>query len=114
MAQPPFNIHYPCRRFFAVDESTGAVRTVSALDYEAQPSFEFNVRVSDRGEPRLSSESLAVMRIDIEDENDSPPKFDRAEYAAVLLLPTYADVAVVQLNASDPDTGVDTALRLVL
>ena len=53
------------------------------------------------------------MRIDITDENDSPPKFDRAEYNAVLLLPTYADVAVVQLNASDPDTGVDTVLRLV-
>ena len=53
------------------------------------------------------------MRIDITDENDSPPKFDRAEYSAVLLLPTYADVAVVQLNASDPDTGVETVLRLV-
>ena len=51
------------RRFFAVDESTGAVRTVSALDYEAQPSFQFNVRVSDRGTPRLSSESLAMVRV---------------------------------------------------
>ena len=101
------------RRFFDVDESTGAVRTVSALDYETQSSFEFNVRVSDRGTPRLSSESLAMVRIDIADENDSPPKFDHAEYRTVLLLPTYADVAVVQLNASDPDTGVDTVLRLV-
>ena len=51
------------RRFFAVDESTGAVRTVSALDYEARPSFQFNVRVSDRGTPRLSSESLAMVRV---------------------------------------------------
>ena len=101
------------RRFFDVDESTGAVRTVSALDYETQSSFEFNVRVSDRGTPRLSSESLAMVRIDITDENDSPPKFDHAEYRNVLLLPTYADVVVVQLNASDPDTGVDTVLRLV-
>ena len=106
--------------------------------------------MSDRGTPRLSSESLAMVRvlqyssnlddtparlsqhvsyqpiccppcllklnnfkvrIDITDENDSPPKFDRAEYTAVLLLPTYADVAVVQVNASDPDTGVDTVLR---
>ena len=55
-------------------------RTASPLDYESHGRFDFNVRVSDRGRPRLSSESLAVVRIDVVDENDSPPKFDRSEY----------------------------------
>jgi protocadherin Fat 1/2/3 len=102
------------RRYFTIDETTGAIRTVTSLDFETDQSFEFNVRVSDRGDPRLSSESMARVRIDVGDENDSPPKFDHAEYRTELLLPTYRNVAVVRVNASDPDAGVETELKYAI
>ena len=99
------------KKFFAIDESTGAIRTTMSLDYEEQSSFDFNVRVSDRGKPKLSSEALAKVNIEILDENDSPPRFDHREYRQVLLLPTFKDVSILTVNASDPDSGENTKLR---
>lgn len=69
------------------------------------------MRVSDRGNPSLTSGSLARVTINILDENDSPPAFDEKTYLAFLLLPTFRDVVVTQINATDPDTGVKTQLR---
>ncbi len=94
-------------KFFAVDESTGAIRTIATLDYEQQSSFVFNVRVSDRGTPKLSSEVTARVEIEVMDENDSPPRFDQREYEAVLLLPTFRGVVVTTVNASDPDKALE-------
>lgn len=99
------------KKYFAIDESTGAIRSITALDYEEQKRFRFNVRVTDRGTPRLSSDSLARVTIDVIDENDSPPSFERKVYHVVLLLPTFKDVLVAQVNASDPDVGIKTQLR---
>jgi protocadherin Fat 1/2/3 len=99
------------KKYFAIDESTGALRTITALDYEEQKSFKFNVRVSDRGSPSLSSDSLARVTIVVLDENDCPPSFEKKVYSVVLLLPTFKDVLVAQVNASDPDVGIKTQLR---
>lgn len=86
-------------------------RTIASLDYEEQKVYKFKVRVSDRGNPSLTSESLARVTINILDENDSPPAFEKESYLAVLLLPTFRDVMVAQINATDPDKGVKTQLR---
>ena len=45
------------KTFFAIDESTGALRTMVSLDFETKQRFEFEVRVSDRGLPRLTADS---------------------------------------------------------
>jgi protocadherin Fat 1/2/3 len=99
------------KKFFSIDESTGALRTITSLDYEEQKRFRFKVRVSDRGSPSLSSDSLATISIDVLDENDCPPAFDKKAYAVILLLPTFNDVLVAQVNATDPDTANKTHLR---
>lgn len=102
------------RRYFHIDSTTGAIKTVMVLDHEQMPVFTFHVKVSDLGKPRLSSESLALVQIRVTDVNDCAPQFSQPEYNVTLLLPTYADVAVLQVNASDPDTGTggtDTSLR---
>lgn len=77
---------------------TGAIRTVMILDYETMPYIEFNVRVTDLGKPRLSSDITAVIHIDILDVNDCSPVFTQSEYNASVLLPTYKNVAVVQVT----------------
>ena len=45
------------KTFFAIDESTGALRTMVSLDFETKQRFEFEVRVSDRGLPRSTADS---------------------------------------------------------
>lgn len=87
---------------FAIDESTGALRTINTLDYELKPKYEFEVRVSDRGSPRLTSDTTTKVIIDLKDENDCPPKFISDQPSEViLLLPTFKGVPVAQVKGND-------------
>lgn len=99
-------------KLFAIDSSTGAVRTIGALDREQMSRIEFSVQVSDHGRPRRFSDQVARVLIHIQDVNDSPPKFiGRLPYSTSLLLPTFAGVAVLQVRAEDPDTDVNSTLH---
>ncbi|XP_051157574.1 fat-like cadherin-related tumor suppressor homolog [Leptopilina boulardi] len=99
------------RKFFHIDSSTGAIRTVMVLDHETMPEFSFHVKVSDLGKPKLSSETTAKVIITVTDVNDCPPKFLRNEYNTTVLLPTYKNVAVITVKANDPDSTEGTPLR---
>ncbi|XP_076387964.1 FAT atypical cadherin kugelei isoform X3 [Megachile rotundata] len=99
------------RKYFHIDSSTGAIRTVMVLDHESIPKFTFHVKVSDLGKPKLSSETTAKVMIVVTDVNDCPPKFLENDYNTTLLLPTYKNVAVVRVNAVDPDSSEGIALR---
>lgn len=55
------------------------------------------------GKPRLSSEIAAKVQITVTDVNDCPPIFTQPDYNVTLLLPTYQNVAVLQVNATDRD-----------
>ncbi|GLV46452.1 kugelei, partial [Carabus blaptoides fortunei] len=94
------------KKYFHIDSSTGAVRTVRLLD-----RFVFHVKLTDRGKPRLSSESTAQVQITVNDINDCAPRVTHHVYNVTLLLPTYKNVAVIQLNATDPDSEASTTLR---
>ena len=94
------------RRFFHIDSTTGAIRTVTVLDHEKISVFNFHVTVSDLGKPHLTSETTAKIKITVTDVNDSSPKFSQAEYNVTLILPTFKNIAVLQLNATDPDANV--------
>nr|XP_022919754.1 fat-like cadherin-related tumor suppressor homolog isoform X3 [Onthophagus taurus] len=92
------------RRYFQIDSNTGAIRTIRLLDHETFDRFTFHVTVSDLGNPKLSSETTARVDIIVTDVNDCPPIFDHSIYNVTLLLPTYKNVAVIKLNATDKDT----------
>lgn len=98
------------KQYFAIDEATGALRTISSMDYESNTMFKFEVRVSDRGVPRLTSDSTTSVTIRIDDENDSPPKFTNTDSEALMLLPTFTGVHVMNVYAEDPDLGLNTTL----
>ncbi|XP_076646631.1 FAT atypical cadherin kugelei isoform X8 [Halictus rubicundus] len=99
------------RKYFHIDSSTGAIRTVMMLDHESIPKFTFHVKVSDLGKPKLFSETTAKVVIVVTDVNDCPPKFLENDYNTTLLLPTYKNVAVVKVNAVDPDSSEGIPLR---
>lgn len=66
------------------------------------PSYKFKVRVSDGGDPSLSS--FADVEISVEDVNDLPPKFISSSFSAAVYLPTPSGTEVLQVSASDGDT----------
>ncbi|XP_076257504.1 FAT atypical cadherin kugelei isoform X3 [Rhynchophorus ferrugineus] len=93
------------RRYFQIDSNTGAIRTIRLLDHETLPSFTFHVQVSDMGKPKLVSDTTARVDIRVLDVNDCPPVFSNSIYNVTLLLPSYKDVSIIQVNATDPDAS---------
>ncbi|XP_074848983.1 protocadherin Fat 1 isoform X2 [Carettochelys insculpta] len=92
-------------KYFAIDSSTGAIRTIMSLDYEETNIFQFSVQVHDMGTPRLFAEYAANVTIYVIDINDCPPVFSKDLYEASLLVPTYKKVKVITVNATDADSG---------
>lgn len=67
--------------------------------------------MSDLGKPKLFSDSTAKVVIQVTDINDCPPIFTSPIYNVTLLLPSYKDIAVIQVNATDPDSTEGDALK---
>ncbi|KAI4552983.1 hypothetical protein MJT46_016277 [Ovis ammon polii x Ovis aries] len=102
------------KKFFTVDSSTGAIRTIANLDHEAIAHFLFHVHVRDSGSPQLTAESPVEVNIEVTDVNDNPPVFTQAVFETVLLLPTYVGVEVLKVSATDPDSEVPPELTYSL
>ncbi|KAL1490534.1 hypothetical protein ABEB36_013210 [Hypothenemus hampei] len=99
------------RRYFQIDSNTGAIRSIRLLDHETMPFFRFYVQVSDLGKPRLFSDTTARVDIQVTDVNDCPPIFSSPVYNVTILLPSYKNVAIIQLNATDPDSSDGAFLK---
>ncbi|XP_069056290.1 protocadherin Fat 1 isoform X2 [Pleurodeles waltl] len=91
-------------KYFAIDSSTGAIRTLVTLDYEQTNIFHFTVQVHDMGHPRLFAEHAANVTIYVIDINDCPPVFSLELYETSLLIPTFKGVQVITVNATDDDS----------
>ncbi|KAB0365705.1 hypothetical protein FD754_009861 [Muntiacus muntjak] len=102
------------KKFFTVDSSTGAIRTIAHLDHETIAHFHFHVHVRDSGSPQLTAESPVEVSIEVTDVNDNPPVFTQAVFETVLLLPTYVGVEVLKVSATDPDSEVPPELTYSL
>ncbi|TSN95695.1 Protocadherin Fat 1 [Bagarius yarrelli] len=96
--------------YFAIDSSTGAIRTTTELDYEQKSVFKFTVQVHDMGIPRHFAEKAANVTIEVIDVNDCPPQFSQDLYEATVLVPTYKGVKVITINATDADSGLNARL----
>lgn len=96
--------------YFAIDSNTGAIRITTALDYEQRSVFHFTVQVHDLGMPRLFAEKAANVTIEVIDVNDCPPVFSQEVYDTTIIVPTYKGVEVLQVNATDSDSGPNAKL----
>lgn len=83
-------------------QTVGSLILVEELDFEAVPSYNLTVVVSDRGIPQRSSSVLIL--ISVLDTNDNPPAFSRAEYSVVLSESVAAGAEILHLSATDPDS----------
>ncbi|KAF7662652.1 hypothetical protein LDENG_00230690 [Lucifuga dentata] len=96
--------------YFAIDSTTGAIRITTPLDYEQRSSFHFTVQVHDLGMLRLFAEMAANVTIEVRDVNDCSPLFSKELYETTVIVPTYKGVEVIQLNATDSDSGPNSKL----
>ena len=64
---------------FYIDENTGMLYCAKSLDREKRDRYDFYVLARDHGYP-LNLSSKIHIRIDINDLNDHPPKFEKEKY----------------------------------
>ena len=94
---------------FAIDSTTGTVRTAKQLDRESVARYTLKAVAVDRGNPPLSS--VVPIIIKIEDVNDSPPAFESDKI--VLFIPENSPIGstVGDIHAHDPDEGPNAIVQ---
>ncbi|KAI9552006.1 hypothetical protein GHT06_022343 [Daphnia sinensis] len=96
---------------FQLNPKSGELRTRLKLDREAQASFELLLVAKDQGSSTTSYETLRLLTVMVEDENDNDPEFpvERrskvAPYHFRIEENVRPDTAVGQVQAFDADTG---------
>lgn len=81
----------------------GALVLVEPLDFEAIPVYNLTVAALDRGLPQRST-TVPVL-ITVQDVNDNPPVFARAEYRTAVSESTPPGTELLRLTAHDADSG---------
>ncbi|XP_035755124.1 protocadherin-16 [Egretta garzetta] len=81
----------------------GALVLVEPLDFEAIPVYNLTVAASDRGLPQRST-TVPVL-ITVQDVNDNPPVFARAEYRTAVSESTPPGTELLRMVAHDADSG---------
>ncbi|EMP24712.1 Protocadherin Fat 2 [Chelonia mydas] len=89
-------------KLFNTDFKTGVLTVTGQLDYESETKHTFTVRATDTA---LGSFSEATVEVEVEDINDNPPVFSQMLYTASVSEGLPAQTLVVQLFASDKDSG---------
>lgn len=74
-------------------------------------SYSFYLQVNDKGTPKLYSQTLANVFINVINVNDCRPEFTKKEINVTLYLPTHEGVRVTQITAVDMDTKDDSDIR---
>lgn len=98
-------------RHFHIDFKTGVLTVTTPLDHESQSLHLLTVRASDSVTGVFSEASV---EIEVEDVNDNAPVFSKLAYAAVVEEGLPAGTSVLQLSASDRDSGRNQDLTFQL
>ncbi|EEC18238.1 cadherin-repeats domain-containing protein [Ixodes scapularis] len=85
---------------FTVNGRTGDVCTSQVLDRERRDSYEFAVAASDG-----KFDMKAPVSIEVVDENDNPPRFEKERYSVSIPHDSQAGRSVIQLHAIDLDVA---------
>ena len=93
---------------FAINSSTGVISLRQQLDYEMVTTYVINVIAYDQGIPSLTS--TATLEIQVIDINDNPPVFSEVEYFTAIPENLSIGGSVLQVQASDEDSGVNAVV----
>ncbi|XP_076127975.1 cadherin EGF LAG seven-pass G-type receptor 1-like [Alosa pseudoharengus] len=88
---------------FKIHPDTGAITTLTEIDYEDQASYTLAIIARDNGIPQKSD--TTYMEIIVLDANDNAPQFVRDLYQGTVLEDAPVYTSVLQVSASDRDSG---------
>lgn len=98
----------PSTSLFAIDARSGHLTLSRHLDFESVQRHQLVVLATDGGEPPLSA-NLTIL-VDVQDINDNAPRFERTEYAVRVLESQAVNAHLLQVQATDADTGNNARL----
>uniref|UniRef100_A0A182SHC2 Cadherin domain-containing protein n=1 Tax=Anopheles maculatus TaxID=74869 RepID=A0A182SHC2_9DIPT len=93
---------------FSMDSRSGHLTLARPLDYESMQRHTLVVTASDSGTPSLST-NLTIL-VEVQDVNDNAPIFERNEYAITVIESTPSNSQILQVSATDADTGNNARL----
>lgn len=99
----------PDADMFKIDKKTGAVTLQGNLDFEKRKSYSLTIQASDVGPPVLTT--TASLNVIVTDANDHVPKFGRDLYTAKVDENSALDTFVLQVFATDQDSGRNRDIR---
>ncbi|KAG5274126.1 hypothetical protein AALO_G00159450 [Alosa alosa] len=88
---------------FKIHPDTGAITTLTEIDYEDQASYTLAIIARDNGIPQKSD--TTYVEIIVLDANDNAPQFVRDLYQGTVLEDAPVYTSVLQVSASDRDSG---------
>ncbi|XP_067103311.1 protocadherin Fat 2 [Osmerus mordax] len=89
-------------KHFHIDFKTGVLTVTDLLDYESQTMHTLTVRATDSVTGAYSEASI---EIEVEDVNDNSPTFSKPMYKVDILEGLPVGTSVLQLTATDRDSG---------
>ncbi|KAG1676563.1 Protein dachsous [Nymphon striatum] len=109
-------VHYSLGRFehdtFKIDKTGGQLTLKKPLDYETLQRYKLNITAYDNGVPPLGN-NISIS-IEVQDVNDNPPVFDKTRYLVNVLESLPANSQILQVSATDKDTGNNARLTYKL
>lgn len=93
---------------FAIDKTTGQLTVAKYLDREKTSRYELVVTAYDGGAISLGSNT--TVSIEITDENDNAPVFQRVDSSIVILENAALNSRLYQFSATDSDAGVNSEI----
>lgn len=91
---------------FALNSSTGEIKTKMKLDRETKLSYQFSIKAQDHGKP-IPKYSTATVVITVLDVNDNAPKFKQSSYEFSIKESVYVGYIAGAVSASDEDDGMN-------
>uniref|UniRef100_A0A182J8X2 Cadherin domain-containing protein n=1 Tax=Anopheles atroparvus TaxID=41427 RepID=A0A182J8X2_ANOAO len=93
---------------FSIDSRSGHLTLAKHLDYETMQRHTLIVTASDSGTVALST-NLTII-VEVQDVNDNAPVFEKNEYFIKVLESTPTNSQILQISATDADTGNNARL----
>ncbi|XP_050541407.1 protein dachsous [Daktulosphaira vitifoliae] len=93
------------RKMFALDRYNGRILLISNLDYEKTQTYHLGIVVSDSVHTAQTELTIEVI-----DDNDNTPVFDRSHYTFTLMENTHGESSM-QVHATDLDSGLNSQVR---
>ncbi|XP_056011143.1 protocadherin Fat 1-like isoform X5 [Ostrea edulis] len=90
---------------FQVHPSSGELMVVSKLDRENIPKYDLEIQISDMADPAKRKSDITVITINLKDENDNAPKFEKDNYEVSVYESLLVNATVIQVIATDLDIG---------